>query len=379
MLFTFEVIIHTLQMNQKPHIVHVSKHFIPVYGGLERMIIGIIENTESHFTHEVLCYNTNLTTQNSLPKKEIIQGILINRMKLFKFGWFHFGHFPLSVIQKADIIHVHSSDLLLDYMVLLKIIFRLKAKIVVSTHGLIFHHQQWIFLKNFYMTATFFLKRKVIAQIFATGMSDYIYLKNYLNINKIILLENQLNHFTKIESNTSAKSGLITINRVQESKNIDQLLDVCTELRKQHYKEPICFLLSGNMDDFKHFTNNPKIEGLDIKLIFNCSDEEKWHWLAKAKSYISLSQYEGFGLAILEGLLSSCYVFIYQTVSINFDHHHFENLISFTENQTSLSIANTILDYSTKSPNQVKDEIIEKFNWSQQAKIMIAHYHKLLE
>lgn len=366
-------------MNQKPHIIHVSKHFIPVYGGLERMIVGIIEHTESHFTHEVLCYNTNLTTQNSLQKNEIVNNISVNRMKFFKLGWFYIGQFPIALLKKADIIHVHSSDLLLDYIVFLKIFFRLKAKIVVSTHGLIFHHQQWIFLKNFYMTATFFLKRKVIAQIFATGMSDYIYLKNYLNINKIILLENQLNHFTKIESNTSKKSGLITINRVQESKNIDQLLDVCAELRKQHYKEPICFLLSGNINNFKHFTNNPKIEGLDIKLIFNCSDEEKWQWLAKAKSYISLSQYEGFGIAILEGLLSSCYVFIYQTVSINFDHHHFENLISFTENQTSLSIANTILDYSTKRPNQVKDEIIEKFNWSQQAKIMIAHYHKLLE
>ena len=371
---------HTSEKTNIPLVIHVSKHFYPVFGGLERMITGIIKNTSSHIQHEVLCYNTDLADhQNSLPAHEIYDEIPIRRIKFKKFGWFHFGFYPISLLKKADIIHVHNTDLLLDYIVFLKFIFRFRAKILVSTHGMIFHHQKMLFLKNLYMISGFAFKRHFVDKILATGMSDFIYFRNYLNIRDISIIENQVNIFPDSKNKTDSKSGLITINRLQNSKNLNKLISVCVEMRKLGFSETITLILSGDEKEFDDVKNSISRQIPDIRLKFNCSDDEKWSLLGQAKTFVSLSEYEGFGIAILEALLKSCHVFVYQTVSINFDHHHFENLHSLESELTTHEIAQFVMNHSVQTPIPIKNEMIELFNWSQKSKEMIAIYRHLIE
>lgn len=379
-MITENVTKHTSEKTNIPLILHVSKHFYPVFGGLERMITGIIQNTSSHIRHEVLCYNTDLADhQNALPAHEIYDGIPIQRVKFKKIGWFHFGFYPLSLLKKADIIHVHNTELLLDHIIFLKSIFRFRAKILVSTHGMIFHHQQMIFLKNLYMISGFAVKRHFIDKILATGMSDFIYFRNYLNIRDITIIENQVNFLPSGKNEPNNKSGLITINRLQNSKNLNKLIDVCIEMRKLGFEEPITFILSGDQNEFHNVKTVITEKIPNIQLMFNCSDDEKWSLLDQAKTFVSLSEYEGFGIAILEALLTSCHVFIHQTVSVNFDHHHFENLHSFESDITVHEAANIIISRSRQQPTPIKQEIIGLFNWSQKSKEIISIYKSMLE
>lgn len=342
------------------------------------MVHGIISNTSDSIQHEVLCYNTDLAgKENNLPADDTFNGIRIHRVKYRKYGWFHFGSYPVSLLKKADIIHVHNTELLLDHVILLKFIFRLRAKIIVSTHGMIFHHQKMMFLKNLYMILGFSIKQRFIDKILATGMSDYIYFKNYLDIKDISLVENQVSNFPDISQDKNNKKGLISINRVQNSKNVAKLIDVCDLLRQSGYNEPIAFILSGNYNEFSLIENQILSRSLNIKLYYECSDEEKWRLLGESKCFISLSEYEGFGIAILEALLMNCHVFIHQTVAVNFDHHHFENLHPF-ENEISVSkISDLLLKKSESVPVPVKSELLQLFNWTDKSKEIAAVYRNL--
>lgn len=363
----------------KPFILHISKYYLPVYGGLERVIEGISKYTKNEFAHIICCYNDDHKgNKGRLPKKEIIDSVEIRRMKYWKSGWFHFGIPDVSVLKKASVIHIHNSDLLLDVTILLKIIFKIKAPIIVSTHGLIFHHQNFMSLKVLYLKLTFPVKKKFVSLFLASGINDYSYLKNQLKIEKVILFENPINIPSKFNF-PEKREGIISINRLQNSKNIGKTIDICWRIREAGFTEPIRFIISGQEADISELIGTTDFEHYKFELIHNCSDEEKWNYFSSSKYFIHSADYEGFGISVLESLVSGCLTFVTNQVEGNFRHHHFENLFAFSSKDSSEEVSRFILSKNNLNPIQYSRKLLDNFDWEHQCNKISLIYNQVLK
>jgi glycosyltransferase involved in cell wall biosynthesis len=92
-------------------IVHVYHHYYPVVGGLERAIQNLAEEL-AEMGHEVHVVTSRYGVE-SRPKKEVINGVYVHRVKALRF---HFPDitYPLDYFEKvlrdSDIVHGHTQN-----------------------------------------------------------------------------------------------------------------------------------------------------------------------------------------------------------------------------------------------------------------------------
>lgn len=366
-----------MMTNQKPLILHISKHFLPVYGGLERIIEGTIFYTRSDFDSISMCYNDDLNgLQNKLLPFEDVNSISVHRIKCIKIGWLHFGFFKPSLILKADIIHVHNCDLLLDIIILFKFLTGFKAKIIASSHGLIFHHNQFKSLKVLYLRLSFFVKNKFTDKIIANGLNDYKFLIEVLKSKKTVLIENPVS--MKYHKINSERSGIISVNRLQNSKNIERNIQICEQLILLGFNEPIRFIVSGKDGEIKKLMEKQSVRNPRFQFIANCSEQEKWNLFSESRYFIHSAEYEGFGISVLESLLSGCLTFVTDQVAGNFRHHQFTNLFSFSLTDSNETIGRRILAEVYFSTPVISEETKNNFDWNHQGQKFSEIYKQVL-
>ncbi len=354
-----------MMTNKKPLILHISKHFLPVYGGLERIIEGTIFYTKSDFNSISMCYNDDLNgSPNELLPFEIMNSISVFRIKCIKLGWFHFGLFKPSLILKADIIHVHNCDLLLDVIIFFKFLTGFKAKIIASSHGLVFHHKQFLSMKILYLKLSFFVKNTFTDRLIANGLNDYHFLTEVLQNKKTVLIENPIH--LKYHKKNIQKSGIISVNRLQNSKNIERNIQICEHLILLGFKEPIRFIVSGKDDEIKNLLKIQSARNPQFQFIVNCSEQEKWDLFSETKYFIHSAEYEGFGISVLESLLSGCLTFVTEQVAGNFRHHQFDNLFSFSLTDSNELIGKLILSKEDYAVPEIPIEMTYNFDWNHQ-------------
>lgn len=318
--------------SEKLKIIHFTKHFFPVWGGLERFVHGLITHTSDKFNHEIWCYNDDLAGhKNKLDSAFFYDGIPVHRVKCLKKGWLHSGNFPLESVQSADIIHVHNMDILLDQVLFLLLKHKLKIPVVVSTHGLIFHHENGIFFKTHYLKLANRLRKNQIALVLASGNQDLEWLKNQSSFLPVTLFPNPLNVSQDVLfPDKTNSSGVLFISRAQQSKRIDVVFHLYTELRNQGYSDELTLILSGSETEIntivKQHTDEIKTGNIEVRI--NVSETEKWDLLKVRKLYLNPSLYEGFGYSIFEALISNCLTLVTGEVFCNFVCYGFPNLFA---------------------------------------------------
>lgn len=316
-------------------IVHFTKHFYPVWGGLERFVHGLITHTTSGFNHEIWCYNDDLAgNQNKLDRKFFYEGIPVHRVNCKKAGWFHYGSFPIESVQSADIIHVHNMDVLLDQVLFLLFRLNFKTPVVVSTHGLIFHHEKGKVVKNLYLNLANRVRKSQIKLVLASGTQDYEWLKNNSPFLPVTLFPNPLNIAGEnLFPDKKDSTGILFISRAQQSKRIDLVFHLFSELRHKGFSDPLTLILSGS--DFEVTallaTYGNQISEAAIEIRTNITETEKWALLKDRKLYLNPSLYEGFGYSIFEALVSNCLTLVTSEVFRNFAGYQFPNLFLATD------------------------------------------------
>jgi glycosyltransferase involved in cell wall biosynthesis len=92
-------------------IVHISTHYYPLTGGLERVVQSLAEEL-ARMGHEVHIITSRFGAENR-PKEEVINGVYVHRVKALRF---HFPDitYPLDYVEKvlrdADIVHGHTQN-----------------------------------------------------------------------------------------------------------------------------------------------------------------------------------------------------------------------------------------------------------------------------
>jgi len=369
---------------EKKTIVHVTKHFYPVWGGLERFIHGLITHLPE-FNHRIICYNDDLSgNRNALPAYFCYDGIEIYRIHCFKAAWFHTGFLKPGLFRTADLVHVHNMDLLLDLVLGVLAFQTRKIPVVTSTHGLVFHHAEGRVIKSAYLSLASKIRNNRINLVLATGRQDFEYLKTSVRQNRLNLFPNPLNiPDSRLFPEKSQAAGVLFISRLQASKRIDLVMNIFSRLKEKGYTEPLTLILSGNDLDVDTFFRSHKKIITEIKpeILINIDEEQKWRILAARKVFLNPSLWEGFGYSIFEALISNCITLVSPGVFSNFADYGFKNLHTVQHFDDTPGVAGKIMELcSTEFQGQIKEEFQQSaITWKQAAPSVSAWYTNLFQ
>ena len=99
-------------------IVHVHHTFYPILGGLERVVHSVSKELVK-LGHEVHVI-TSTYGASDRPKYEEISGIHVHRLRVYTFVYpdlYIPKEFPIDVLKRADVVHVHSHNSLFSLMI----------------------------------------------------------------------------------------------------------------------------------------------------------------------------------------------------------------------------------------------------------------------
>lgn len=282
-------------------IAHIVRQFHPSIGGLEDFVFNLAtEQLASGHSVSVFTLNSDFQNDEKLSPRELYKGIEIRR-----YPWFFSKRYPICFMAMAtlngyDIVHIHAIDYFVDYLSLCKRIGILKPTTILSTHGGFFHTKRNALLKQYYFkTITKFSTAAMDAVICCSENDHRLFRK--LNGNTHLINNGvKLKKFGEPLPVPGKTQDMIYFGRFSQNKCIPWLIDAYAGIRNPAGKLKIIGRSkTGNVQVLKKM-----IQQLDcadrVELILDVSDEVILHHISSAKYTISASEYEGFGLSIVE-------------------------------------------------------------------------------
>lgn len=363
-------------------ILHVSTHFYPCIGGIEKYIFGLCRelNRLGHQS-DVVCLNTCAYSRKNLPSYSEHKKIKIYRISYLPFKYYPISSYFLHLIKQYDIIHIHKLGFFTDFLVMTKLIGLHKKPLVLSTHGGIFHTKKLYLLKKLYFNfwCRFILKR--ISKTIADSKNDF---KLFSKINpRTKLIENRIDYqsFSKIKKKPKGNT-FIYIGRISKNKRIDNLIKTLYFV-KQKTPDFKLFIIGedweGLKGDMKDMVKKMKLEK-NIFFTGGVTDQKLRKYIARAKFFVSASEYEGFGFSVLEAMSSG-------TIPILNDIDSFRNFVKDKNNgflvdySKSKEVAELILSLINKDLSEISRNAKKKakeYNWKETIKKIEKIYRELL-
>jgi alpha-1,3-mannosyltransferase len=282
------------------NILMVTPVYKPKIGGIENYVEELSNQLKSKGYGVTICVVNNFYK----PKIDKINGIDIYYIKTSgKYPFIFFKNLKeILNIDDFDIIHIHDPHLAgISFHFFLN---NYRIPKVLSTHGGIFHNKNNLFIKNLYWHTVARLLIKQYKKVISISPLDYEHFKKITNNLKII--ENGINtNKFQCEKIKPVNKTFIYFGRWSTNKGILQLIEVFKILFG--LDKDIRLTLVGDSDDF-HIKNSIKsfAESYPTNVrIFPFLEEKKLcENLCKHQFFITATNYEGFGISILEAISS---------------------------------------------------------------------------
>ncbi len=325
-------------------ILHVYNHFIPCIGGIENQIDGLCRNL-NRLGHDsdVVCLNTCSNSRDKLPKFGEYNGIKVYRLQYLNLRFYKIAPSVLKLVKDYDIIHVHGLGFFSDFLALTK--FLHKKPLVLSTHGGIFHTKSLRLLKKIYFGIWCRFSLKKFDQIIAVSKKD---LELFSKISsKVVFISNavDIRDFANLKRETEENSFLF-VGRISKNKLVDNLINTFYFLKKK-LPDLKLYIVGEDWGGIKKKLEKlVREKGLNEHVIFTGGIKEKgelYSYYSKAEFFVSASEYEGFGISVLESMAAGL-------VTIVNDIDVFQELIKDDEN-------GFLVDYS--NPESSSKHILE--------------------
>jgi alpha-1,3-mannosyltransferase len=278
-------------------ILHVSHYFHPVVGGVEKNIEDLCRGLiELGHQSDVCCL--------SLPgakRDEIYNGIKIHRIASLDMKFYKIAPSVARIIKKYDIIHVHGIGFFSDYLGLTKI--KHCKPLVLSTHGGIFHTTRLSILKKPYFYLWSRLPLLFFDRLVAVSESDKkLFSRISSNITMIpdsVIYEN----FSKIKRKP-IDGTLVYVGRLSPNKRLDNLMKAFFYIHKKQTNSKL-FIIGGDWQGNRRMLESlSKKLGIEKNVVFTgrISHDKLINFFEKAQFFVCASEYEGFGISILEAM-----------------------------------------------------------------------------
>jgi alpha-1,3-mannosyltransferase len=291
-------------------IVHVVRQFHPAVGGFESVVLELASRqvAAGHRVRVVTLDRLfNAPDKAALPARENLQGIEIVRIPFFGSTRYPLAFSVLRHIRGARLVHVHAIDFFFDYLAWTKPIHR--RTLVVSTHGGFFHTGYAAPAKRLYFALVTRLALNAYAGVAAVSAGDY---ELFAKIRKsgLVCIENGVNiaKYAGLSPPQPAKA-ILSVGRLSTNKRLDRLIAFAAALRRRDPEWTLKIL--GRLWDVPVSALRACAVGAGIadavELLESPTDEAIRLRMGQCSVVASASEYEGFGLAVIEGISAGMY------------------------------------------------------------------------
>lgn len=282
-------------------VLHIAHNFHPCVGGIERYIEDLCKNlVQLGHESDVVCLNTCPYSKTKLPEYEEYDGIKVWRVPYLDLKYYKIAPGVIKHFSGYDVLHVHGLGFFSDFIVLTK--FLHKKPIILSTHGGIFHTSKIRLLKNLYFYGWGRLVARGIDGIFAHSKNDqrlFSSLGNPRHIPYCIYMD--------AYEDGPKEDIFLFVGRVYKNKRIDRLIRAIAELKKV-MPDVRLEVVGGDWGDQQGLINLAKELGVEENVSFEGEKvgEELMAYYKRAKYFVSASEYEGFGISVIEAMAAGC-------------------------------------------------------------------------
>ena len=283
-------------------VVHVVRQFHPSVGGLENFVGSLAKHQRQRgIDARVITLNRLFHNPRSiLPRNDEINGVPVRRIRFFGSQRYPLAPSVLAELDGADVVHVHGVDFFVDFLAATKPFHR--KTLVLSTHGGFFHTQFARDLKAIYFRLVTRRSLQAYECVFACSKNDQS-LFQPVRSKRMVLIENGVD----IDKHRSAASvvptlSFVFVGRFSTNKRLDRLIEV---FRALHDLESECRLVivgrPGDLSD-SDLACEIGARGASsfIEVHVGLDDEEVAEIFGRCSFFITASEYEGFGLALVE-------------------------------------------------------------------------------
>lgn len=283
-------------------IVHVVRQFRPGVGGIENYVANLAR-LQAAAGHEVTVVTLDrIFSQPAarLPAEETADGYRVIRIPYRGSYKYPLAPSVLRHLGRGDIVHVHAIDFFCDFAALTAPLHR--KPMVISTHGGFFHTGFARRLKRLYFRTVTRLSLRAYRAVLASSASD---LETFGGIRKdgMALVENgvDIGKFADAGAPSFVKH-LVFIGRFASNKRIERLFDLLRELRARDGDWRLSVigvewdLTAGELARLAD--DRGVAEGVDFHV--GVSEATIRHILGQASIVASASDYEGFGISVIE-------------------------------------------------------------------------------
>lgn len=285
-------------------ILHIVRQFPPAVGGLENFVYCLASSQlKAGLEPEVLTLNTvfhgNGTT---LPARDTVDGVPVTRI-----GWVGSYKYPIaalppSLLRGFDVIHVHAVDFFADYLPLIRPLHR--TPLVLSTHGGFFHTGYASRFKRLFFNTVTRVSVRGYKRVVACSEGDFS-LFSPLCRPWLQLVENgvDIEKFAGLGA-PDYRPHFLFIGRFSDNKRLDLLLETFHRLAPLVPDSRLTIIgrdWDGNLAKMTDQVQALKL-GARVGILPDLSDAEIRARIGESRFIISASDYEGFGMTLVEGM-----------------------------------------------------------------------------
>ncbi|MDD4877886.1 MAG: glycosyltransferase family 4 protein [Candidatus Nanoarchaeia archaeon] len=290
--------------------------FYPSTGGREVITFNTARELAKR-GHEIHVFTS---LKKGLKKEETVERIHIHRSKT----WFQYKYYLEfnpgwvwnAMKYRLDVLHIQSFGFILaDKIVLLKKLFT-KTKLVNTPHGpfmALDKYPLWqAILKKVYTTLEYPVNRLYDAVIEVNPEQWKWMAKAGARKDRIHLIPNSIpaEMFAKVDSgllkktyNLNGKLVISYVGRIQKYKGLDQVISILPDILKKH-KNVVFLAMGKDADDMERLKKLASDLKVSEHVIFTGSvtEEEKMQGLDISKIFVFPSEWEAFGIVLVEAM-----------------------------------------------------------------------------
>lgn len=286
-------------------ITHVVRQFHPAVGGLEDVVknLAIAQTANGHDVRIVTLNRIfNSEERGLLPKHERIDGLQIVRVPFFGSKRYPIAFSAFKHVRDADIVNVHGIDFFFDYLAWTAPLHR--RKLVVSTHGGFFHTGFAAKLKKLYFHTATRLSLTWYSGVASVSASDDELFRK-VRPRGTRLIENGVDTAKYFNAGSpTPKKRLLSMGRLSSNKRLDLVIRFLAALRQLDPQWTLC--IAGRPWDVPSAGLRLLAEELGagdaVDIVENPSEGTIRALIAGCSIFVTASNYEGFGLAVVEGM-----------------------------------------------------------------------------
>jgi len=286
-------------------IVHVVRQFHPAIGGMEN-VVHELAAAQAAAGHKVRIVTLNrlfrAKRRGVLPARQMIDGAEVIRVPFVGSPRYPIAPSVIKFVRDADIVHVHAIDFFFDYLAWTKPLHG--RKLIVSTHGGYFHTRYAARFKQLYFNAITRLSLTWYDAVVAVSVADY---ETFARLRRrgVICIENGVNvaKYADAAASNPTKS-IVCIGRFSANKRLDLAIKFAAALHRYDRKWTLKIIGRAWDVDAAELTALAEKEGISpaVRVISSPSEPELRELISDCSVLVSASDFEGFGIAAVEGL-----------------------------------------------------------------------------